>query len=208
MLSEIFGFDRYEDITSEYSIRGTYCDLAVKHEENIKFLVEAKAIGLELKEIHIRQAINYGVQHGIQLVILTNGVCWNIYRLTFEKSVSYELLTSFDFLELNPRKSETLDTLFLLCKEGLSKDVLEKFYEHIKSVNRYMIGAILQTDAALGLIRRELRRVSPKIRVDFDEIASILTGEVLKREVITGDEAEHSKVMVKKAANRKLTKQK
>lgn len=30
MLAEIFGYDKYSEITSEHSIRGTYCDLAIK----------------------------------------------------------------------------------------------------------------------------------------------------------------------------------
>ena len=29
MLSEVFGYDKYSEITSEYAIRGTYCDLAI-----------------------------------------------------------------------------------------------------------------------------------------------------------------------------------
>ena len=30
MLAEIFGYDKYSEITSEYVIRSTYCDLATK----------------------------------------------------------------------------------------------------------------------------------------------------------------------------------
>ena len=30
ILSEIFGYDKYNEVTSEYAIKGTYCDLAIK----------------------------------------------------------------------------------------------------------------------------------------------------------------------------------
>jgi len=30
MLSEIFGYDKYSEVTSEHAIRGTFCDLAIK----------------------------------------------------------------------------------------------------------------------------------------------------------------------------------
>ena len=30
MLVDLFGYDRFEDITREYAIKGTYCDLALK----------------------------------------------------------------------------------------------------------------------------------------------------------------------------------
>ena len=29
MLSEIFGYDKYLEITSEFAIRGTFCDIAI-----------------------------------------------------------------------------------------------------------------------------------------------------------------------------------
>jgi len=30
MLDEVFGYDKYADVTAEYAIRGTYCHLATK----------------------------------------------------------------------------------------------------------------------------------------------------------------------------------
>ena len=39
MLEEIFGFDKYEDITREYEIKGTFCDLAIKTNKKIDYLI-------------------------------------------------------------------------------------------------------------------------------------------------------------------------
>ena len=50
MLQEIFGYDKYSDITSEHAIKGTFCDLAIKLEGAVQLLIEVKAIGLELKD--------------------------------------------------------------------------------------------------------------------------------------------------------------
>ena len=207
MLSRLFGFDKYTEVTSEYAIRGTFCDLAVQIDGSVKYLIEVKAIGLDLKESHLRQAVGYGAQHGIQWVVLTNGVNWEIYRIKFERPVSHDLLCSFDFLSLNPRKTEDQDILFLLCKEGLPKGVIEEYHKHVKSVNKFIIGAILQSETGLNMIRRELRKVSPGIRVDTDEINTILVGEVLKREIVTGEMPDEARTRVKKA-NRTPTKRK
>ena len=204
MLSSIFGFDKYTDITSEYAIRSTFCDLAVKVESDVKYLIEVKAIGLDLRDTHVRQAVGYGAQHGIQWVVLTNGVVWNIYRIKFEKPLGHDLLCTFNILDLGPRKKEDQEMLFLLCKEGLSKAVIEKYHEHTKGVNKFIISAILQSETGLKMLRRELRRVSPKIRVETDEIGSILLGDVLKRDVIVGEPADDAKAKVKKAMSRKL----
>ena len=49
ILSEIFGYDKYSEVTSEYAIRGTYCDLAIKLNGKLHHLIEVKAIGSEGK---------------------------------------------------------------------------------------------------------------------------------------------------------------
>ena len=208
MISNLFGFDKYADLTSEYAIRGTFCDIAVKVDGNVKYLIEVKAIGLDLKESHVNQAVNYGAQHGIQWVVLTNGIMWELYRIRFEKPLGNDLLCTFNFLEMSARKKEDQDILFLLCKEGLSKDVIEEYHEHIKSVNKFTIGAILQSEVGLNMLRRELRRVSPGIRVDTDEIQVIILSDVLKREVVEGKLADDARAQVKKAAGRTLVKRK
>lgn len=43
LLSEVFGFDKYAELTSEL-IRGTYCDLAVKLDGKPRVLIEVKAM--------------------------------------------------------------------------------------------------------------------------------------------------------------------
>jgi hypothetical protein len=206
MLESIFGYDKFMEITSEYAIRGTFCDLAIKTEGSVKYLIEVKAIGLDLREPHLRQVVGYGAQQGIQWVVLTNGIDWEIYRIKFEKPVSHDLLCSFDFLNLSPRKKEDQEILFLLCKEALAKAVIEEEYERIKSVNKFVISAILQSEPALNLIRRELRRVSPGLQVATDEIESILISDVIKRDAFEGSESEEAKARVKKASSRQLKK--
>ncbi len=68
MLEEVFGFDKYSDITREFGIQGTYCDLAIKSGKKIQYLIEVKAIGLDLRESHLRQAVNYASHEGIKWV--------------------------------------------------------------------------------------------------------------------------------------------
>lgn len=206
MLEDIFGFDEFTEVTGEYRIKGQYCDLAVKIDGKVKYLIEVKAIGLDLKDNHLKQAVSYGANSGIQWVVLTNSVEWEIYRIKFERPLGHELLISFNILDLNPRKKDDQDILFLLCKEGLSKDVIEEYSEHVRVVNKFVISAILQSEAGLRLIRKELRRVSPSTRVELDEISSIVTADVLKHAVVEGDAVKEAKMRVKKSANRKLVK--
>ena len=54
-------------------IRSTFCDLAVKLDGHLAFLIEVKAIGLELKEQFVKQAVDYAANQGVEWVVLTNG---------------------------------------------------------------------------------------------------------------------------------------
>src|ERR1700733_7799641 len=85
MLSEILGFDKYADITTEVAVRGTFCDLALKIENKLRILIEAKAIGIELKDHHVKQAVDYAANKGLEWVILSNAVTWKIYKIIFSK---------------------------------------------------------------------------------------------------------------------------
>ncbi len=206
MLSNVFGYDKYEEITSELAIRGTFCDLAIKLNGSIKYLMEVKAIGLDLKENHLRQAVNYGANKGIPWVVLTNGIIWELYRIKFERPVSHDLVLAFSFLELNQRKAEDQEKLFLLSKEGVSKAAVEVYHEHIQSINRFAIAALIGMDVVVEVIRRELRRLAPDIGVTKDEIKKILKAEVLKRDVIEGEAAAKAINRIKRASGKLLRK--
>ena len=198
MLEEIFGFDKYSEITREYSIQGTYCDLAIKYGKNIDYLLEVKAIGLSLKDNHLKQAVNYASREGIKWVVLTNGINWEIHRVNVDEKVESELLFSFDYLEMNPRKSDQQELLFLLCKRGVQKDLIDEFYEYKQSVNRYTIGALLLTDPIVNTVRRELRKIKTGIKVDSAEIRVLISQEVVKREVLESETGKETIKQVEK----------
>lgn len=198
ILSEVFGFDRYSEITREYTVKGTYCDLAIKSNGEIQYLIEVKSVGTELKEQHLRQIVNYGANYGIPWIVLTNGIYWIIYRIKFEKPIGYEVVASFNFLEINPKKLADKEILFLLCKEGLTKSVREEYFNRIQSINKYVIGGIILSDNSINLIRRELKSISGGIKVEDEEIKNILMNDVLKREIVESEQVTKTLQKLKK----------
>lgn len=200
ILSNVFGYDKYNEITSEQAIRGTYCDLAVKIDGKIKYLIEVKAIGLELKENHLRQALNYGANNGVPWIVLTNGINWEIYKIKFEQPIDYELVCEFDFTELNPKNQDDQERAFILCKEGIATAAIEEFHDHIQSVNRFMIGAITLTEPVISAIKKELKRTSPGVKVTNEEIENILVSQVLKRDVMEEETFQNAKKRINRAS--------
>lgn len=205
MLANVFGYDKYNEITQEYAIRRTFCDLAIAIEGKPKFLIEVKAIGIGLKQNHLRQAVNYGANNGVEWVILTNGIIWEVYRLSFERPIEHHLTCSLDFLALNSRKVEDQALLYILCREGLAKAAIQEFHEHSLIVNRFVLGSLIQSDPVLSVLRREIRRLSPEAQVTKEEIADLIK-DVLKRDVLEGDDANRANARVSRSAKKPLRK--
>jgi len=160
ILAELFGYDKYAEITSEHAIRGTFCDLAVKIDGHLQVIVEVKAIGIDLKESHVKQAVDYAANQGVDWVVLTNGVIWKVFRVFFSKPITQHLVLEFDLLTVNARTSSHLDLLYLLSREGLLKSVLLEYHERREATNRFLLAALILSEPVLETIRRELRRVS------------------------------------------------
>lgn len=198
LLAEVFGYEKYLDITSELAIRGAYCDLAVKVKDKIQFIVECKAIGTELKDNHLRQAVGYGANKGIQWIALTNGADWHIYRIRFEQPITWDLVTTFDLSTGNIKDEKFLDAMFLVTKEGVEKDIREEVYEKIQCVNRFIVGAVMMTDPIIQAVKREMRKIAAGVRVEDSEILALICDGVLRRDLVEGEEAIAAKAKVSK----------
>lgn len=198
ILAEVFGYDKYLEVTSELAIRGTFVDLAIRVDNKIEYLIEAKAIGTDLREMHLRQAIEYGASNGVPWVILTNGMVWRIYRIRFEQPINYDLVCDFSFSEIDGKSQDDQEKLFIICKEGINKDAREQFHEKIQCLNRFVLGALILSDDVVRLLRRELRKVTESVLVAQEDIVHVLENEVLKRDVIEGEEAQKAQSRLKK----------
>ncbi|MDB6019302.1 MAG: hypothetical protein JWR19_3791 [Pedosphaera sp.] len=204
MISEVFGFDKYTDISSEHAIRGTFCDLAINIEGKIQLLVEVKAIGLELKDNHVKQAVDYAANKGVDWVILTNGTNWRMYKISFGKPIDQELVLEIDFLKLNLKNDDDIDTLYLLTKEGWQKQVMVDYAVQKQALSRFFIAGMVLSDPVLDVIRKELKKTCPDVKIKNEQIQSVLLQEVLKRDVVEGEKAEDAKKKISRAMSRSL----
>lgn len=202
VLQEVFGYDKYSEITSEYQIRSSFCDLAIKLDGQLALLIEVKAVGSALKDQHVKQAVDYAANQGTDWVVLTNGLTWQVYRVTFGKPVQNELVLAFDLLDLNSRSSSDVETLGLLAKEGWQKARLGEYHSQRQALSRFVLGALVVSKPVLGAIRRELRRMTPDVRITIEEIEATLRDDVLKRDVLEGENANAARKRVLRAARR------
>lgn len=201
ILGEVLGYDKYSDVTGEYQIRGTYCDLAVKVDGKLHFLIEVKAADRTLKDTHLRQATDYAAKEGVDWVILTNAVEWRVHRMVFEKPVRHEHVVTLDLLGDDPN---TVDLLYMLSLHGAKKRAIREYHAQIRALNRYSLAAAIISEPVLKVICRELKRASPGIRIDIEDVEEIVAHEVVKRDVMSSPEVQAAVKRIKKARQRKL----
>lgn len=199
MLSDLFGYDKYSEITSEQAVKKTFCDLAIKIDGKVRFIIEVKAAGLDLKEDHIRQAVDYGANSGVDWVILTNGSSWKVFKIIFGKPVSNELVYEFEFTQLNAKKENDLELLYYVCKESLGKSVLADFHLQKQTFSKFTVGQLIISEPIIDSIRKTMKKLYPEVKVSNEEICCLIENEVLKREVIEGEKADEAKKKINKA---------
>jgi hypothetical protein len=178
ILHEVLGYEKYEEITSEHAIRSTFCDLAIRLDGELVVLIEVKAIGLDLKDNHIRQAVDYAANQGCEWVALTNGIVWHAYQVSFNKPIQAERVLDLNLLELNHRKSEDINLVALLSREAWRKSRLDDYAAQKQAMSRFTIAATIMSDPCLQVIRRELKRISRDVRIETPDIEKVLAQDV------------------------------
>jgi predicted type IV restriction endonuclease len=197
MLADVFGYDKYKEVTSEHSIRGTSVDLAITVDEKKRFLIEAKAINIELKDQHVKQAVDYAANEGISWVVLSNGAIWRLYCVRFTKPIDKTLVFEIDAMGCDCKSDDVIECFGSLTAEGYSKDSLADLLNEKQTSSKFTIAAILRSDTMIALLRREVRRLS-SVRLEADFLIALLENEIIKRELIDGEQGTDAVAYIKK----------
>ena len=127
-LCEALGYDKFEDLTTEYAVRYEFADYGVRMNKQLTAFIEVKRGAQQLSQKHLRQVETYAVKEGLEWLILTNGQHWQVYHVTAAtgRQVQTELLFEVDLLgdETPARKT---DKLFYIHRDALKADVGEAY---------------------------------------------------------------------------------
>lgn len=166
VFEDVLGYDSMREITREQSVRDKYVDLAIKVDGKIAFLVEVKSGSTKLKASHIEQAELYASKANIPWVLLTNGLDWNLYHLTFDEGIQYDLLFEAN---LSADYDLSCEKLSILHRKSVGNDGLDNFWQKSVALSPNTIGKVLFSEDVLTILRRELKKII-KVRVDEEEL--------------------------------------
>lgn len=173
-LSSILGYQELEEIKTEYIIKGTYADYIIQIGGKRHFLVEVKAFPLELSDKHLRQAINYGANEGIDWAILTNGRQFQLYKILFEKPIGEKLVFEVDFEAEDFDIKEAHQQLTYLHREAVVKDNLSDLWARYSALEPLNVAGLLFSPQVISFLKKELK-AKYDTKFDDDEIIESLT---------------------------------
>lgn len=179
MLGDIFDYDKFFDVTTEYRIRGQYADYGVKINDAIKMIIEVKAVGMQLNDNHLFQAVSYAANEGIEWVSLTNGTHWHLYKIHFDKPIDKELVFSIDILDKNLKPAEKINLLYLISKEAMTKNIIAEYWQKRSALSADNIVGVLLSDGVIEKIRRDLRQLTG-YKITAEELISKLKADVIR----------------------------
>jgi hypothetical protein len=168
-----------------------------------QFLIECKSAGTDLKDNHLRQATDYAANEGVEWVLLTNGIEWHAHRVRFEQPIRADEVFQINILAKDAKPSALLERLYLISREGASATAIDDFWEHKEATSRYVVAQLLLGEAVVRTLRRQLRQLYSGIKVADDEIVSLLTNEVIKRDAIEGERAAAAAKSVRRGSRRR-----
>ncbi len=165
ILTDLLGYKSLEEIKTEYMIKGTYADYVVQIDGNRHFLVEVKALSLALSNKHLRQAIEYAANEGVEWVVLTNGRFLQLYKVIFAQPIESKMV-----FEINLSNAETakgcLECLQYLHRDSVVKKGLNQLWNNFMATEKTTIASIMLSKPAISFLSKQIRS---KFKSKFEE---------------------------------------
>jgi predicted type IV restriction endonuclease len=182
VFENVLGYNAMTEITCEMEVRSKYADLAIKIESVVRLFVEIKSASTVLRDRHVDQSEMYAAKGNVKWVLLTNGVDWNLYHLTFDEGLEYERVFAVSLS--NETLAKDAEFIGLLHRASVKAGEHEDYWKHCSALSADSIGRVIFTEHIMLLIRREIRR-KEGILIAVDDIAtaihSLFTQEAKER---------------------------
>jgi len=175
-LTDVLGYTAIEEVKTEYMIRGTYADYVVQTKGVRHFLVEVKALSIALSEHHLRQAVNYGANEGIEWALLTNGQQFDLYKILFNKPIESKRVFSIDLNDAQQLK-DGVDLLQYLHKDSINDKGLESLWKKHTALDPCNVAGLLYDPKIVKFLRLKL---SNKFNSKFsdEEVSDAITAVI------------------------------
>jgi hypothetical protein len=158
-LQDVLGYTFDEEIKTEYAIKGEYADYVIQLKRKKNFVVEVKAMSIDLNEKHLRQAQNYAANEGIEWIMLFNGRQIQLYRLLFTKPIRNQLIVDLDLGDISQMRKAS-EQLLPLTKHAVERGELEDYWRRVDALTPTSLLKTIYTEDVIRAIRLKVKKQS------------------------------------------------
>lgn len=174
------GYDKYEDLTTEYQVKGEFADYGIRIDKQLVAFIEVKRCTTKLGPKHLRQVEMYAVNEGVEWMVLTNGAVWQVYHVTGGLPVVVDLALHVDLMG-DASLGQKANEMFYLSRAALKRRALDELWKAKAATSPKSLGRVLVSDTVADAIRKELRKTTGQ-SVDSKDVKRLLIETVLRPE--------------------------
>ena len=182
MLTDVLGYDEFNDLTTEYAVKGEFADYGIRIDRDLVAFVEVKRVATTLGSKHLRQAEMYAVNEGVEWIILTNGADWRAYHLSAGLPVEIDLALDVNLVGDEPLGQKAAQ-LFYLTRESLKRRQIDEVWKAKRATSPKSLASVITSPAVTEAIRKELKRTTGQ-KVEAADVKRLLQETVVRPECL------------------------
>lgn len=181
-LCDGLGYDKYDDLTTEYQVKGEFADYGVRIDKQLVAFIEVKRVAQKLSEKHLRQVQSYAVNEGVEWMVLTNSAVWEVWHMTPGLPVQMDRALQVDLLS-DETVNVKANAMFYLTREAMKKHLIDELWKARAATSPKSLTKILLSDKVVEEVKRELRRQTGYV-ADSARINEALRTEIIRPEAL------------------------
>lgn len=182
LLCEGLGYDKYEDLTTEYQVKVDFADYGVRVDKQLVAFIEVKRCTQALNQKHLHQVQSYAVNEGVEWMMLTNGRNWQLWHMTPGLPVQMDMVLDVDLLS-DDTVAKKADQMFYMSRIAFKKHAVDEVWKTRAAMSAKAITKIVLSETVVEAVRKELRRQT-KYNAEAVQIEAVLRNEIVRPEVL------------------------
>ncbi len=175
-LCEALAYDKYENLTTEYQVKGEFADYGIRLDKQVVAFIEVKRCTTKLGDKHLRQVQSYAVNEGVEWVWLTNGQVWQVWHITGGLPIVMDLAIEVDLLGDSPTATK-VDQLFYLTMESFKRKQIDELWQIKRATGPQSIAKVVMSPSVIDSVRKELFRQT-KHSAEAKDVEKMLQGVI------------------------------
>lgn len=187
ILHSVLGYNKFNELKTEMRDKNGRIDYVVKltdgpnkgKPERFDFVIEAKAVNVELNQIVVDQTLTYCLTSGVDYFVLTNAYKWQLFKVKRQGKTPSAIRIHEVILNVKTNMEDLAEEFYLFSRASFLNSDWKNVAEVTQATRTEDVVAVLLCDKVIHSIARELTN-EHDVKVDDESVRDILEKHILK----------------------------